>query len=110
MATLSSLRQLPEGWDGPGSRPVQEKVSAIYEEFISSLGGARLLDAEPMATHDGGVRMEWDRGDVSYVAEFEATGGMYMCAIGDEEDVDLELGHVDLSAMREFFETGAILA
>ncbi|WKN53748.1 hypothetical protein HJ581_0008050 [Rhodococcus opacus] len=109
MAKLVTLQRLEPGWDGPGSRGLLPEVESIYRKFVEMLPARLLADAEPIATHDGGIRMEWDRDASSYVAELEASGGMYLCVLGGADEVrDVELDHFDLETLVDFFEKGKV--
>ncbi len=110
MSRLDSLLSLRDGWDGPGSISVSKQAFLNYSRFIELLGPRLRMDAEPMATPSGGLRMEWERGRNSYVAEIEADGGMFLCRLGPtpDDDREIELPYADLDALVQFFEVGTV--
>ncbi|MCV7385378.1 hypothetical protein [Mycolicibacter longobardus] len=112
MSRLDSLLSLTDGWDGPGSISVSKQALTNYTHFIDLLGPRVRLDAEPMATPNGGIRMEWDRGENSYVAEIEGNGGMFLCKLGSSpiDDREIELPYTDFDLLIQFFEVGTIVS
>jgi hypothetical protein len=110
VAQLRSLRALPDGWDGPSSWAIRDAPVRSYVALIQKLGQDLLQEAEPMATPDGGLRMEWERGPYSYVAELQGDGGMYLCVLGPtaSEDHDAEFAAAEVSKLVRFFEDGTI--
>lgn len=112
MSRLDSLLALTDGWDGPGSISVSQQALINYTQFIELLGPRLRIEAEPMATPKGGIRMEWDRGENSYVAEIEGNGGMFLCKLGASplDDSEIELPYTDFSLLVQFFEAGTIVS
>ncbi|MBF6515541.1 hypothetical protein IU421_14810 [Nocardia cyriacigeorgica] len=108
MAKLNYLMTLPAGWDGPGSQAVTDQAAHAFAQLLKVLPASLTADAEPMATPDGGLRMEWDRGMYSYVAELLGNGGMYLCALGPDDDADLESDDANIATLLRFFEDGTI--
>jgi len=111
MSRLDSLVALKDGWDGPNSVAVSNQAFMNYTRFLDLLGPRLRIDAEPMATPSGGIRMEWERGPYSYIAEIEGNGGMFLCRLGPtpDDDREIELPYVDLRALAQFFEVGPIV-
>ncbi|MFA1703044.1 hypothetical protein ACDT10_08985 [Mycobacterium intracellulare] len=111
MSRLDSLVALKDGWDGPNSVAVSKQALLNYTRFIDLLGPRLRVDAEPMATAGGGIRMEWDRGAYSFIAEIEGNGGMFLCRLGPrpEDDREIELPYTDLGVLAQFFEAGPIV-
>lgn len=112
MSKLDSLVSLKDGWDGPSSVAVSKQALGAYGRFIQLLGPRLRMDAEPMATSNGGIRMEWERGVYSYVAEIEGNGGMFLCRLGPtpEDDREVELPYTDLGVLVQFFEAGTVVS
>jgi len=110
MSRLETLMSLREGWDGPSSVAVTGLAHANYNEFIRALGIDIHPDVEPMATPSGGIRMEWERGDYTYIAEIQGDGGLYLCALGPTptDDRDVELKTMDVRKLTRFFRDGTI--
>ncbi|WP_336793035.1 hypothetical protein [Gordonia malaquae] len=90
MAKLEQIAELPDGWNGPHSKAVGIPVQNQYVAFIARFDPVS-LDFEPMPTPAGGIRMEWERTDFDCVAEFRPDGGIYLCALGESEDTDIEV-------------------
>ncbi|MFV9634859.1 hypothetical protein [Mycobacterium neumannii] len=111
MSRLDSLLALRDGWDGPNSIAVSKQALMNYTRFIDLLGPRLRMDAEPMATPGGGIRMEWERGPYSYIAELEGNGGMFLCRLGQtpDDDREIELPYTDLRMLMEFFEGGTVV-
>lgn len=109
MSKLRALSALPDNWDGPGSRAIEAASIRAYQQLLGLLRGFE-LDLEPMATPEGGIRMEWDREPFSYVAELQGNGGMYLCVLGpsDEDDDDYEFADLDVSKVARFYQDGKI--
>ncbi|WP_395705254.1 hypothetical protein [Rhodococcus ruber] len=104
MAKLVTIERLRDGWDGPGSVAVKSVAVRGYREFIDRFPRVP-ADLEPMPTPTGGLRMEWDRGEYSYVAEIEGNGGMFLCMIGptESDDFEVELDWVDTDRLVDFY-------
>ena len=111
MSRLDSLLALRDGWDGPNSIGVSKQALMNYTRFIDLLGPGLRMNAEPMATPTGGIRMEWERGPYSCVAELEGNGGMFLCRLGTtpDDDREIELPHADLRLLVQFFEVGTVV-
>lgn len=110
MAKYATLARLEDGWDGPESLSPRPHVMSAYRQFMELVPPRLLPDAEPMAMADGGLQLEWDRGDWSYIAEIEPTGHLYVCALGPEEfqDEDRTIPGYDLDALLDFLVTGRL--
>ncbi|WP_280509908.1 hypothetical protein [Nocardia farcinica] len=105
MAKLSDLRALPDGWMGPGSQAVTETAVENYLLFLAHLKAFDPAEVEPMASRDGGIRLEWDRGEHSHIAELQGDGGLYLCKIGPADAaIDWESDTFDLSMLTRFYE------
>lgn len=105
MAKLATIARLQDGWDGPGSSAVKRIAIEGYRE-LTGLFAQMPTELEPMPTPAGGLRMEWDRGESSYVAELEGDGGMYLCMIGpvESDDYELELDRFDAKKFLDFYQ------
>jgi hypothetical protein len=111
VSQLDSLLSLKDGWDGPNSVAVTNEALGGYSRFILLLGSRLRVDAEPMATPNGGIRMEWERGGDSYIAEIEGNGGTFLCKLAatPDDDREVELPYTDLDALVQFFEDGTVV-
>jgi hypothetical protein len=87
---LQLLRDLTDGWAGPGSVRVDEGSIERFEEFLRVLGGRATDELEPLGLADGGIRLEWQRFGVEYVAEVEPHGNMYLCRLPPDPRGDLD--------------------
>jgi hypothetical protein len=109
---LRSLAELRDGWDGPNSRAPLEAPVCSYLELVESLGLDVRSEIEPMASPDGGLRIEWDRGSCTYIAELQGDGRMYLCVLGDidSDDHDATFASVDMPALVRFIQDGTIVS
>ena len=107
LSRLEQLRALDDGWMGAGSvkpkshlmeqaRRVLERLESVPEAF------------DPTPLPDGGLRFEWSRGAVNYVAEIESDGGFFMCVLAEDavDDTESQLPEFDDEQFRTFIETG----
>ncbi len=103
MTRLSELMELPNGWDGPGSRKIERAAYEGYLAFAQQFDNMP-AELEPIPTTGGGLRLEWDRGDFGYVAEIDADG-LFMCVVGPDaaDDYEQELSGVDTQALLRFY-------
>lgn len=108
MTRLSELAELREGWDGPGSQPIHPRALAAYVALAAQFNGRLPAELEPMATFDGGLRLEWDRGEDSYATELDPDGGLYLCHVGADEAAGdhREYPRFDPALWRRFYDTG----
>lgn len=104
MAKLVTIERLQDGWDGPGSLAVKPIAFQGYRDLVDRFLQVP-VELEPMPTPRGGLRMEWDRGEYSYVAEIEGDGGMFLCAIGptESDDYELELEKFDVQKLLDLY-------
>lgn len=105
MSRLAAIERLQDGWDGPGSVAVGSVAFREYRAFVDRFPRTP-ADLEPMPTPTGGLRMEWDRGASSYIAEIERDGGMFLCFLGPDEndDFEVELNAADIDMLVNFYE------
>lgn len=106
---IDVLTALEDGWMGPHSLAIRPAVKSSVEDAIRHLQ----LVPNGLATAplpDGGVRFEWARGPVEYVAEVEADGGLYLCVLPEasDEDVDKQLNVFDKESFLRFVEDGEL--
>ncbi|KIA63021.1 hypothetical protein FG87_21905 [Nocardia vulneris] len=85
---------------------------AAYASLAAEFNGAIPADLEPLADHDGGIALEWERGRLSFFATIEADGGLYLCRIGrwPQDDVDRGYDVFDAAVLKAFYDTGRIEA
>jgi hypothetical protein len=109
---LASLSLLEAAWNGPSSKALTETAKQNYSEFLRLLGADVRLDAEPVPTEDGGVRMEWDGSGRSYIAELQGDGALYLCVLGaapqDDADTELRANEWTMDRLLAFFRDGTL--
>ncbi len=112
MSRATDLSQLEEGWDGVGSKPIHPRAIAAYVALSAEFDGRLPAELEPMANHNGGLRMEWDRGPISYVAELDPDGSLFVCSLAVDENADQERTYLIAEArtLKRFYDTGRIEA
>lgn len=105
---LALLRKLEPGWAGMDSIPPTTGALAKYESFLATVGYRRTTELEPIALENGGIRMEWANPSASFVAEIEASGGMYFCRLPNDggDDRDAEVAEFSAVALARFFAEG----
>ncbi|MET8648482.1 hypothetical protein [Nocardia aurea] len=110
MTALSALAELRDGWDGPGSKAIPTRMFASYASLAAEFGGRIPADLEPMAGHDGGIRLEWSRPPEHFSADIEPDGGLYLCRLAesDGDDEERQYPAFDRAVLRRFYETGRI--
>lgn len=97
MAKLAEIEQLHDGWYGPGSKAVSRKAIDAFRSLVNLFPrNLDIAEIEPMPTPRGGLRMEWDRGDLSFVAELREVESIYLCVIGDSEENDRDAEYAGL--------------
>ncbi|MCP2048182.1 UNVERIFIED_ORG: hypothetical protein J3D58_002254 [Paenarthrobacter nicotinovorans] len=109
MERIDALDSLEDGWLGPRSVAVRPSVKAYVNDAVRRLQ----LIPNGIATAplpDGGVRFEWSRGPVEYIAEVEADGGLYLCILPEasHEDIDKQLEAFSLDSFLRFVEDGEL--
>lgn len=105
-AKLRLLHSLRDGWDGEGSLAINKIAFENYDRFLEAVTD---LDdrAEPIATTDGGIRMEWANLNGEYVAEISPAGGLYLLFVPYSGlDREQEFKEFVADNLVEFYETG----
>lgn len=110
MKKLSALRELSDGWWGPGSE--KPDLEALHEIELAMPTLAR-LDAHLAvgANADGAVVLEWARGTVAYTAHLEPGHRIFLCAEDVEDDAEEPWeyeGDYSTHTLVRFIETGNI--
>lgn len=103
MAKLLEIERLADGWAGPGSRAVIGSALNAYRGFIARLGSTP-DEVEPFPTFVGGIRIEWDRDESSYIAEL-GPEGTFLCYLAEREEDDYEeqLDEIDIDRLVTFY-------
>lgn len=108
MAKLAAILRATEGWDAPWSQPADRDAVANYSAWFSTVAPGRELDAEPMLTDEGNVRLEWDRDGYDYTAEI-GSASMWLCVLAprasDDAEVDVAF---DEAVLSRFFHDGVL--
>lgn len=110
MAKLAAILRAEEGWDAPWSQPADRVAVANYSEWFSTVPAGRELDAEPMLTDEGNVRLEWFHpSGRRRIAEIGASY-MYLAELAArfENSEAVELETFDAAALTKFFLHGAL--
>lgn len=109
MATLEQLLAAKEGWDGPGSLPINRDAVEDYLRLLEAVrhhGRHVERHLEPIGAHDGSVRMEWANRGWHYSAEIQPNGTYYVCALeprrSGADDWDKTL--TELDELIDFYE------
>lgn len=112
MSRLEALADLKDGWNGPRSKAIHPRAFANYAALVAVFDDRIPRALEPMPWDDGGVNLEWDRGEWTYFADIQPGGGMYLCKVGpvddDSQDEDHTYLEFDAAIVRKFYETGRI--
>lgn len=104
---LRELSRLSDGWMGPDSVGPLLKVSETSHDLLFRLESV----PENMAVApipDGGIRFEWRKDSIDFVAEVEADGGLYLCALPENsrDDWDIQYEKVNAEAFVSFVQDG----
>lgn len=104
---LRDIAALSSGWLDPQSQPVSRTVMAQAWTLVERLNSLP-EQFTPAPLPDGGLRFEWSVGLVDYIAELEADGGMYLCALDEssDDDIDFESPIIDEDKFLNFIQTG----
>lgn len=70
--TLNGLRRLERGWDGDTADPIDAEAIAAAERFMAELARAHIPAPNVVPLADGGVQLEWWRGERRLEIEFDA--------------------------------------
>ena len=81
---------LKDGWRGPGSLAPTRLAREFYLAAVQVLPGQCLAAAQPTPTADGGLHMEWTRGQYDYSAEITSDGQLILNAFAPNEKDDSE--------------------
>ncbi len=111
MAHLSDLERLRDGWDGPGSKAIPTQVFANYATLVAAFDSRIPSDLEPTARGNGAIVLEWERGRLSFTAELEPDGGMWLCRLNLRfvaDDEDHQFSAFDAAVVKQFYDTGHI--
>lgn len=112
MSRLADLAELKDGWNGPHSKAIRPRAIAAYIALTAAFDGRVPRALEPMSWDNGGIKLEWDRGEWTYFADLEPDGGMCLCKIGplgdDSGDEDRTYPIFDAAILKRFYETGRI--
>lgn len=87
-AQIDALR---DGWRGPGTRAPSRTARELFAATVAILPAQFLLDAQPAPTADGGIHMEWERGNTGYSAEITSTGNLIVDVFAEDENDDAEM-------------------
>lgn len=72
-------------------------------------GGQLGTRTEPVATADGGIRLEWNQFGDEYIVEIEPTGGLYLCVLrGNGQDEDRAVSVFSVETLTAFCRTGEL--
>lgn len=108
MSKLAAILHAPAGWDHPESQPADRSAVAHYLAWAATIPADRAVDAEPMLTDEGHIRMEWERGGCDHTVEIGATTLWMHCMApdpADDRDAEVEF---DRSVLDTFFTSGDI--
>lgn len=111
MNRMETLAALQDGWDGPRSVSPRAEALDNYRSLVNAVGVRIGPEIAPMATADGGIRMEWERGETTYIAELQPDGGMYLCSLGADanDDWDREFAVANVRLLARFVEDGIVV-
>jgi hypothetical protein len=87
---ISQVWALSDGWRGPGSLAPSLAARELYMSAVQVLPPRCLAAAQPTPTADGGIHMEWTRGEWSYAAEIDIDGGLILNVFAPDENEDDE--------------------
>lgn len=89
---LMRIRQLEDGWRGPGSVAPSAAAVALYEDLFSALNtNVEVRRAEPTPTADGGLNMEWVSDGREFAVEILSSGDCAFNVFDDDESQDVEV-------------------
>lgn len=104
---LHAIEGLTAGWLDSQSQAVS---GTIMSRAWAMVGKLRSIpdNFTPAPLPDGGLRFEWSNGLVDFVAELEFDGGMYLCALDEssEDDIDFESPIMDEDMFLNFVQKG----
>lgn len=106
---LAVLARLEQGWDYPESQPMDRAAEAHFLDWLASVPSERMVDAEPMLTDEGHIRLEWRTNDCTRIAEIGPDSLYLACLAGNREDDDShEFRPYDPEPLRRFFIEGVL--
>lgn len=111
MAKLALILNAKQGWDAEHSRPADRTAVGHYLRFVATVATLRLVDAEPILTDEGFIRLEWEREGIDHVAEI-GPDSLWLCSLGasptGKDDDSVEVDHYDEGRLTKFFTTGVL--
>ncbi|HEY5856647.1 MAG TPA: hypothetical protein VIW24_22060 [Aldersonia sp.] len=107
---IDRIWKLEDGWRGPGSLAPSATAKRLYVDLIEDLSVESLPAAEPTPTADGGLHMEWRRGETEYSAEITTAGHLVLNVFAPDEsdDIEVELDTPTPTDFRDFVQRGTL--
>ena len=92
---MNQVWALEDGWRGPGTLVPSRAARDFYLSVVQVLPGRLLGAAQPTPTADGGLYMEWtrgnrERGDRDYSAEITSDGQLILTVLTADDGDDLD--------------------
>ncbi|QEN14836.1 hypothetical protein ACRDU6_21085 [Mycolicibacterium sp. ELW1] len=104
---MGQVWALKDGWRGPGSLAPSKVARDFYLSVVQVLPGRLLGPAQPTPTADGGIHMEWRRGDYDYEAEITCDGELILTVLGPDDDDETVIQSPTTADLVEFVCHGA---
>lgn len=106
---LAMLARLQHGWDRDDSQSMDRGAEANFLDWLATVRPDRMVDAEPMLTDEGHIRLEWRRDGYVHIAEIGARS-LYLALLAPNrvDDDAVELDNFDRVALDRFFAGGTI--
>jgi hypothetical protein len=87
---MNQIWALTDGWRGPGTMAPTRVARDFYLLVVQGLPGHLLAAAQPTPTVDGGIHMEWTRGDRDFAAEITGDGELILTVLAPDDAHDFE--------------------